>query len=507
MLRWKSSLLGITALLSMLAACNSDSADDLIVTVPQTSTAVQAFKLSADKKVMENLDSVFFSIDLNSGVIFNADSLPKGTDVSKIVPSITFAAEVSSATLQISGGSVMNDTITNYKENPGDTIDFTGRVVLNVTAADGVSNRSYRLKVNVHKEDPDSLIWDRLAVAALPSRLGRPSSQKTVTFKNQAVSLIKENDGSLTLSRSADLLGNEWDKNEIQPGFNPDIRSLVASSDVLYVLDADNHRLMSSADCGMTWTSTGRSWDAILGGYDKYVLGLYTTSDGVRYHGVYPATELIKETPAAADFPVKGWSNMVTSTTKWSQVPTAMIFGGILQDGSYTRATWGFDGDRWTVISVNTPPALSGATIVPYYVYRQTTTSWVQTEFSAWLLIGGSDASLAANRKVYICYDNGVNWREASSLLQLPEYLPGMTGLDNVVMTSPRSADISDSWSEKESAKVPAPRKIHYDINGYIISWDCPYIYLMGGCNPADNSLYDTIWRGVLARLTYTPLI
>ena len=65
------------------AGCNSEKED--IATVSYSSVAVEGFSLAADDSVLANLDSVFFTIDLNNALIFNADSLPVGTDVSKLV--------------------------------------------------------------------------------------------------------------------------------------------------------------------------------------------------------------------------------------------------------------------------------------------------------------------------------------------------------------------------------------------------------------------------------------
>lgn len=48
--------------------------------------AVTAFSLNDNKKVLDSLSNVFFSIDLVSANIFNADSLPYGTNVSRLVP-------------------------------------------------------------------------------------------------------------------------------------------------------------------------------------------------------------------------------------------------------------------------------------------------------------------------------------------------------------------------------------------------------------------------------------
>ena len=39
-----------------------------------------------------------------------------------------------------------------------------------------------------------------------------------------------------------------------------------------------------------------------------------------------------------------------------------------------------------------------------------------------------------------------------------------------------------------------------------VTTWECPYIYLYGGDN-ASGSLNPQVWRGVINRLTFKPLI
>ena len=74
------------ALIAM-TACNKDDNDiNNTASMYVPAVAVTRFYLKADSKVMNNLDSVFFSIDLENGVIFNADSLPKGTKISTLIP-------------------------------------------------------------------------------------------------------------------------------------------------------------------------------------------------------------------------------------------------------------------------------------------------------------------------------------------------------------------------------------------------------------------------------------
>ena len=478
-----------------MISCNEKSKEDEEVYVVPSSVAVTSFKIKQDASVMNNLDSVFFSIDLNRGVIFNADSLPKGTDVSNLCVSIAYAEAVESAVI------TLPDKEINYKTNPSDSIDFTKRVILTLKADNGKVSRDYLIKVNVHQANPDSLMWDRLAVSKLPSRHTAPRNQKTVTQGEKALCLIEENDGSHTLAVTSNPAAADWSRNEIALPFTPDIRSFAATTKSLYLLD-DSGELYESAD-GTSWTSCATTWECITGSYGDRLLGL-RIQDGIRLHCSWPRTTA--ESEAEADFPVEDASNLGLIYTKWADNPTAIIVGGRTAAGETLNSTWAYDGNSWARISLKGLPAVTGASLVPYFAYRRTAVTWIQTEFSVWLLLGGRLADGSPNRDAYISYDGGINWTKGRSMLQLPEFIPQLTQADNIVMTTPKSADLSDAWEGAPTRKVPTTMRIKYDIDGYDINWECPYIYLIGGFTP-EGILSDEIWRGVLARLTFAPLI
>lgn len=495
--------LATVAIALAISGCNSKSDTPEAESIVETSTAIKNFHLASDSKVMSDLDDVFFSIDLENAVVFNADSLPKGTDATKLVPVITFPSEMSEVTIQISGATSHNDTIFNYKSHPGDSIDFTGRTVLNVTAPDGVTRRSYIIKVNVHTTDPDSLIWDRMASSALPSRKPSPVDQKTVKHGNEIVSLIEESDASYTIAKTSDIFAGEWVKTEIDFPFPPSTRSFTATDDSFYILD-ESGNLYESADA-IQWNSTGIVWTSITGAYGSHVLGMRADADGLT-HTSYPADAALPETPVAADFPVSGTSDFATFTTKWSEYPVGMLTGGRTADGTLSDATWGYDGNIWAKLSAHPLPALEGATLVPYYIYRRIPDTQIYNEYPAWLVIGGRLADGSFNRTVYISYDNGVNWSAGSSLMQTPSFVPDMTFCDMAVVTAPLDANLSDAWTTRANpSRLPAMR-LAYETDGYEIKWNCPYIYLFGG-RLGDGTLNNVIWRGVLARLTFAPII
>lgn len=499
--RFHGFLLSGALLAAAAVSCNSSNTSEDEPYVTPANVAVTAFSLNADDKVMENLDSVYFSIDLEHGVIFNADSLPVGTKIDKLVPNITYSTYVTKATIKMEGGATRTGE-TDYLNSPTDSIDFSGKVTLSLFTEYGEYSMDYKLKVNVHKEKADSLVWDDKNVSGLPSRLDNPKNQKSLDFKNSALSLIEENDGTFTMASSTDLYNGTWSKTQVAFPFTPDIRSLTASSDALYMLDINGH-LYSSSDA-QNWSDTGEVWTSILGGYVDTAIGLKQGASGVEYTQ-YPLKD-INVTAAHADFPVSGYSNFVILENKWTSSPVGFFVGGKKADGKLSDDTWAFDGTNWIQLSLGGIPPLTGASIIPYYTYRNVVSTWTRTEFAVWMIVGGRKSDGTLNRTVYISYDNGVNWGAGSESLQLPKEIPTMTDCDNVVMTTPKKALISDYWKEKEtSGKTNKPQRIQVSIDGNNILWDCPYIYLIGGVNPQGN-LCNTIWRGALARLTFTPI-
>ena len=492
----------IGLLIGSLSSCNKKTETEEEIYMPASSVAVTKFSIKArtDSAYKHlKLDSVFFSIDLNRGVIFNADSLPVGTDVTKLVPVISYTSSASAVTLTQSGGKYTGEI--DYKSNPSDSVDFSGKVVLKITAEDKTTTRSYDIKVNVHKVNPDSLVWDQLAVTPMPSRQRNPKSQKTVMFKNTSYSLIKEADDSYTMAIATDLISGVWDKQALSLDFEPDVRSLNATSDNMYVLDATGV-LYTSAD-GVAWNNTGTVWANIIGAYGDTMLGI-RNEGGILMHTFWPADAGYDEVPVSDDFPIAEYSDFVQFSNRWTTFPIGFIAGGRLADGSFTDKTWGFDGNNWAVLSEGMLPEVAGAALVPYYVYRKTSSSLVQTEFSVWMLIGGLRSDGDYNRTVYVSYDNGVNWYAAETYMQLPDHFPALSNLDGIVAEWPKQASLENNWKDTASRGLPGMARVKYEVEDYEVYWHCPYIYIFGGIK-SNGALNDEVWRGVLNRLTFTP--
>lgn len=491
----------ILVLIATSVACNSktdETETDIVVTY--STVAVKNFSLKSNDSVMSHLDSVFFSIDLNTGVIFNADSLPKGTNLSRVVPSITFANNMSEAEIEFRKDN-LTDTTVNYLTNPEDSIDFTYPVKLNVTAADGQNKFTYQIKVNVHQQDPDSLIWNKLEYSSLPSRYPSPVAQKTIRSDETIYTIVEENNGEYTLSTTTDINAGNWDKTPFSAGFNPDVKSLSSSNKAFYLLDKSGN-LYTSSDM-KAWAACGQTWSAIIGGFNDNVLGLKKTGS-TYYHTQYPASEGYVEKEIEAGFPVEGFSTLGLISSEWASQPVGILAGGVTSKGTPTSTVWGFDSRNWTILNSDVLPSAVSPMLARYVVYRKTASLFVKREFDVWLFFGGVLDSGEMNREVYMSYDNGVTWHEAPETMQLSDKLPELAGGDVIVAGYPLSADLSEAWTPTPDTKT----RSGYTIDGYDITWMCPYMYVFGGYLGGDNKKLNTdIYRGVLERLRFTPNI
>lgn len=496
------ALLPTLGLAMVAGACNSDSDTSTQPGyVEPTDVAVTGFKLKADSKVLSGLDTVFFSIDLQRGLIYNADSLPKGTRVTDLIPVISYSSYISSAVIQMDGGQKRSGEV-DYKSHPNDSIDFTGNVKLTLTSSVG-NFRTYTLKVNVHQSEPDSLCWGKSAVSKLPARQGSPANQRTVMFKGNVTTMIQEQDGTYTLSTTADPATGQWAVRAASPGFRPRLRSMTAAGDRLWML-ADDGTLHTSAD-GMDWQATGETWHSILGEHDGVLMGIR----GVNGNYVIAAYGNTETTPVPDGFPIEDCSNMYSYQSRWMSSPISVLAGGVTSEGEVSSAIWAYDGTSWAKLGGSNLPATRGAVLVPYFTYRRLGASWTYVDYSTIFMIGGLKADGSANTKTYISYDNGVNWTVAPSLLQMPSYIPAMWQADNTVNTRPMQKPLPTNtrgWSEMPARDIPGWYKVASSVENGVISWDCPYIFLYGGCD-AQGRLHDTIWRGVINRLSFVPVI
>lgn len=487
-------MLGLASLLA-LTSCNDDddnnNSSSIYTAASATSTEVSAFTLGTNDSVLAHLDSVYFTIDQQQCLIYNADSLPVGTDVSKLTATITFPNTVSKAQLHVTGGTVMADTTWDYTSTTKDSIDFTGRVELLVTSANGQYNRTYVIKVNVHKMEPDSLHWNLGDRRDLPGINNRLVASKTAQRGSGYVTLVHDAN-RYVLAETANLGVGSWSQKVVTFPFTPRVESFAATTAALYVLDEQGN-LYSSTDDGSTWTAAGVQWATLIGGYnDTEVLGVAVNGTSATAD-VYPRPEGYQPQVLPDSFPVTGSSQLVPASNEWTIKPQYLIACGRKIDGNLTNTTWGFDGEQWGEVTSTTSSLLYGLEqpiIVPYYTFSTNSTTHRTTKQVTWLLMGGRKADGSLNRTTFVSYNQGISWSTAGTLMLQPSYMPSFYG--------------AQAFVEQETLTGAKARRRAGGIKP-VSEWQCPYIFLLGGRGESGDAL-PYVWKGVISRLTFKPL-
>ncbi len=489
----------LVALLGSAAvSCNNKSTSDeetiQYYGVSSSSVMVSRFMLGENKNVLYNLDSVFFTIDQDRRLIYNADSLPVGTDVRKLTVKLTFPYSVRSAVFRVKGGTLQGDTSITYSSTTKDTIDFSGQVMLDITSNDGSRTATYIVKVNVHQQEPDLLSFARQWRRDLPNVNATPLQVKAVQQGNDYLCLIQDDD-KYVLSSTTKLSAGTWNKKELNLPFTPDINSFAASIEALFMLDI-NGELFTSNDRGETWTDCGVAWTWIVGGYEDRLLGVMH-EDGIYKHDEYPRASGFTPTEVPEDFPVRGSSPLITGDYRWIVNDQVQLVGGVLQNGTMTNATWGYDGTHWGRLNISTNnvlPKISDAVVIPYYTFDvDSVQRRVAVKNVTWLLMGGKLADGSLNRTTYVSRNQGMSWLKGASGLQQADYMPSFFGAQAFVQY------------EQLNASAQAPKRAASTNTKPVTQWECPYIYLVGGY-ASSGVVLNNVWRGVLNRLTYRPI-
>lgn len=496
----------VIALMAAVSSCDSDPIDygDEYKT---QNVAITSFRLLKNEKVLTNIDSVFFSIDLDNRRIFNADSLPKGTRIDKL-PVVIGTSSVSRVDLIVplaQGG----DTTINYLTNPKDSIDFShGPVTVRVTSNDGMVVADYQLKVNVHEMEPDSLSWGTMAVRTLPSAFDNPVAQKTAKLGDEAAVLTTDASGNASIAFSADPGADAWSIVRTTLPAGADIKTFVAAGDGLFII-AGGH-LYRSADKGAQWSDTGVAMTWAYGAYDGRLIGC-NASGPAPMSATYPAS-----TPVVlpSDIPVSGTSQAVEFTSKWSDTPMIVMVGGLRADGTPTGSSWAYSGGEWACFSADAYPAGVDITLFPYYTFV-TDNIWNVRKYPTLFAVGGELVKYHDVLMTYTSVDRGLTWSLAGSLLNMPEWMPSFSGAQALVfdtkMTEAGAKErLAPAWTE-----MPAPRlmpwfEVEKSVSGSravtaVTEWDCPYVYIFGGVG-VDGKLSNTVYRGAINRLRFKPL-
>lgn len=486
---------GALAALALLGACNNS--DYYEGESYAYGAAIKSFSFTADSKVLARLDSVFFSIDLPSASIFNADSMPYGTSVNKLIPVISTVDYVSVLEI-IETRENMTDSVHDYLKNPEDTINFENAVKLRVVSADGMTEMRYSVKVNVHQMESDSLNWNVRNRRLLPGTLDAPTEQKTtqgaenlycLTRAGSYYSLAQCTSPAMTLSYPSMGVSAsaDWSSRNVEMPADAIVKSFTALGDNLYVLagkDADAYMLYKSTDGASSWSATGTVMSYIYGAAAGELVGNRKNTDG-SYSLVYAVSG--RETAVPAGMPVTGTSGMVHFKAPLAEAEQSVIAGGKVASGAYAKAVWGFDGTNWARISSYNIDWLGNEPVIIPFVNFITLANFNVKLYPSLLAFGGVDANGVVNRKVYHSSDYGITWAEAPVQMQLPAEVPAVYGAQCFVYNA--------TIATGNPSRAIKP----------LTEWTCPYIFMFGGVQ-STGALSPFVYNVTYNRLTFKPI-
>ncbi|MGL4293855.1 MAG: DUF6242 domain-containing protein [Bacteroidales bacterium] len=417
----KIYFLAISALVLAVSACKDDKQE--IDYSGYTDALVKSFKLADNSKVAPNLSSVYFTInqygkklpdnkltgDSLVGEIFNADSLPVGTNTSKLIAEIGFSDPKK----------VMLYTASDTTEYVStDSIDFSKPVIIEVLAGNGVNKKFYEVKVNVHHQVPDSIHWEEFIDSPLADA-GKIMSQKAVNLGAQMYWLIRNASGVVLYTAPVSNL-KSWTKHTTSGVQSADLTTLSVFGNDLYVVDS-NGSLLKSAD--------GENWGVVAEGSETLrftnLIGEFNqlnataqlialTQNKGDYYFAYSTDGISwkQEGVVPARFPLVGYSNPVQYAGGTTQ--RIVIVGGKMASGQLTSSSWNYDGiNVWQEFRQPSLPQMEGLSLVSYE-----TDPRVKDTF--WMLLNGETASGKFSKEVYVSPNKGISWTKADTLYTMP---------------------------------------------------------------------------------------
>lgn len=366
-----------------------------------------------------------FVINQSDNTIYNNDSLPAGTDVTKVVVS-----------LSITGYAVV------YEKNNADTlwtstdsINFTNPVKFKVYAYDGTT-RTYTAKINVHQAAPDSMQWNELTGSDYAIERGVASK---ALAHNGKIYVFADGSEQVSVTSTATTDGRSWSTPQAVSGVTgkADYRSVIVYNDQFYMLaqnklyistDALNWSAVGTNQTFSQLIATGKQYHSdeslaeCLYGISNTTNHFVTTEDGSNWSELeteatnFPTTPVFSEEYALpSNSRIHRQLVIGTSTTD----SIAQIWSKLSTEKEWTNSVHSLD-------NLYGCPRLKDLAIIRYngYLYafggvKQFTTTEEVSAFGA----------------IYRSIDNGIVWRQVTSGFTLPEEFADRTESFSYVVT------------------------------------------------------------------------
>lgn len=466
---------------SIMTSCLDNDVEQITYTSETSITGFSLGTLNIDRigKDKNGLDSPYvdtldcsnypFTIDQINRTITNKDSLPVGTHIDKVITSITYDAGMLGYTPKGSD----RDTIWTST----DSIDFTDPVEFKVYAYSNVEGKPYKVTINVHKQEPDTISWKKFDNSFSDRSL--LSEQKAV-YANGKVYVFGKNENGTHIEYSDVSNDNPspWEPVTDNIPSNIDTYSATAWAGNIYFLaggtnDKQLYKLSVTTDeIELVGTET---FEVLIGGND-IKSELYVVKDGES--GIYKESPWTKDTDPFTQFKAGQpfFSNTTTASYNSNITTTVALCynqGNTANDTTALVFNRMSSDNKWEKRIQNLPlPNLENVTMI-YYDGKL-------------YAFGGDYGEIKPFSQFYCSTDNGLCWRPVTECMAFPAEVPDTENPNREYINFP---DLYDTHHGNYSCAVtPKLENETYRGNFIWIVWE-------------DGS----ICRGRINRLGFTP--
>lgn len=341
-----------------------------------------------------------FVINQMDGLIYNQDSLPIGTDISKVVVSIT---------ADTYGIYIVAETDSLWEET--DSLDFNKPIQFKILSETGVFGRTYKAEINVHKQDPDSLVWNKI-----PSNLSTNIQAQKAVYANNNIYIFAEQESQTAMTMTSISDGKTWSTlQNIDIPTKADYTSAMAWDDKLYILA--NNELYTSEN-GLNWSkvNTQQTFSKLLACSDK-MFGIDTDN---HYVSSQNGIEWEQHSLMPDNYPTSDYSFVSYPLATNSQIERMVLIGKDATENVSDTITvvWSQlnTEDEWTALTFEENefacPKLENASIIRYNNRLYT--------------FGGAKKYLGLEivtpfQYFFESYDNGITWNTVTKKVMFPK--------------------------------------------------------------------------------------
>lgn len=336
-----------------------------------------------------------FIIDQVRGQIYNADSLPKGTDVSKVVVNIASEGYY----IFVEAGD--NDSIWANT----DSLDFTNPIKFKVLSEMNTFGQIYEAKINVHQQDPDIMSWAKLA------SLGTDIKTPKAVYANEQIFVFTEDESQVVVASTTD--GKEWTSLQtIDLPIKADYNTAMEWAGKIYMLA---EKALYVSENGVNWTKveTEQTFSKLIASCKNKMIGIDTDN---HYIESSDATNWERYQTMPSDFPQTPFTSTTYALTTNADMERIVLMGNNPVEEDTTNIVWTqIDNEHeWAAMTYENNKELCPKFENPTIIY-----------YNNKLYAFGGPAQdgkvISAFQQFYSSEDNGISWKPVTENLLFPE--------------------------------------------------------------------------------------